>query len=132
VTDFEYRRIMAENGAFGESPFDKRDCVIQVVNLINGGRSAFDGQFVVSYDPSHPGVEPGTGRPMLCHLVTTPNVDEATRFTKIEAMELWRSVDTRNPVRPDGRPNRPFTAFSVEIGPPDEKMAQLIRDLPPL
>jgi hypothetical protein len=109
---------------------DERNCVIQIVNLINGGRTAFDGQYVVSYDASRDGVEPSSGRPMLCHLVATPNLDDAARFTSGEAFELWRSVDTRNPVRPDGRPNRPFTAFTVEIGPPDEKMAQLIRDLP--
>ena len=32
-----------------------------------------------------------------------------------EALVCWRQVRTVDPVRPDGRPNRPLTAFSVII-----------------
>jgi hypothetical protein len=101
---------------------DDKEVVIQVVGLINGGRTAFDGGFVVEFDAGRDGVEPLSMRPMMCHLMTTPNVEEATRYTSREAFELWRSVDPRNPVRPDGRPNRPFTAFSISVSTPDNVM----------
>jgi hypothetical protein len=92
-----------------------RDRVIQVVGLIAGPTTVFDGEFVVEYDPGRRGVEPGTGRAMLCHLVTTPDVSGAARYTAAEAFEVWRSVNPGDPVRPDGQPNRPLTAFSVSI-----------------
>jgi hypothetical protein len=98
---------------------DAADTVIQVVGLIQGGNTGFDGQFVVEFDPSRDGVEPLSGMPMMAHLVTTPDLDKATRYSAVEAFELWRSVDQRNPVRPDGRPNRPFTAFSVSMSTPE-------------
>lgn len=41
---------------------------------------------------------------------------KAFRFaTAKEAAALFRLESTRTPVRPDGRPNRPLTAFTVEI-----------------
>ena len=104
----------------GETTGD--DCVIQVIGLINGGNTGYDGQFVVEYDPGRDGVEPLSGMPMLAYLRTTPNVEEATRYTSEDAFELWRSVDPRNPVRPDGRPNRPFTAFSISVSEPGNVM----------
>ncbi|KKF03292.1 hypothetical protein WN67_04190 [Mycolicibacterium obuense] len=48
------------------------------------------------------------------HLVTTPDISQATRFTPDETVDLYRAVDQRNPIRADGEPNRPLTAFSVE------------------
>ena len=87
---------------------------IRIVGLADGVPTAFDGQWIVEYDPSRDGVDPG-GRPMRCHLVTTPNRDEAKEYTGLGAIEVWRAVDTREPVRPDGRPNRPLSAFTVEI-----------------
>jgi hypothetical protein len=57
---------------------DEEKRVIRIVGLINGGTSAFDGQYVVEYDPGRDGVEP-MGRPMLCHLVTTSDVRSAVR-----------------------------------------------------
>ena len=94
--------------------------VIQIVGLINGGRTAFDGQFLVEYDPGRNGVEPGSGRPMLAHIITTPDLAQATRYEPGEALEVWRAVDPRQPVRGDGKPNRPLTAFSVEISAPED------------
>lgn len=32
-----------------------------------------------------------------------------------DALALWKSVHTEKPVRPDGKPNRPLTAFTVTI-----------------
>jgi hypothetical protein len=109
---------------------EPRDKVIQIVTLINGGKTAYDGQFVVEYNASRTGREQDTGRLMMCHLVATPNVDEAARYTTTEAWELWKSVDTRHPVRPDGKPNRPFTAFTINVCPPDKALpTDFITDL---
>ncbi len=90
--------------------------VIKVHGLISGDPTGFDGQYVVEYDPGRNGIEPLSGQEMLCHLVTTPDVDKATKFDGPDAFELWRKPDPRRPLRPDGRPNRPLTAFTVEIG----------------
>lgn len=71
----------------------------------------FDGQYVVEYDPSRPGTDP-QGNPMLCHLVTTPDRDKALDLSPDQAIALWRQD---HGLRPDGKPNRPLTAFTVEI-----------------
>lgn len=87
--------------------------VIQIVGLVGGGDTPFDGQYVKEYDPSRPGVDP-RGLPMLAHIVCTPSVAEAKRFaTGAEALEFWRKSD--GTFRPDGKPNRPLTAFTVLI-----------------
>ncbi len=52
---------------------------------------------------------------MMCHLVTTPDIEQATKFEGVDAFVLWRTPDPRAPVRDDGKPNRPLTAFTVEI-----------------
>lgn len=64
------------------------------------------GQFLKAYDAS-------TGESEWTDEVT----DARVFATKAEAMKLYRSVLPSQPVRPwDGRPNRPLTAFTVEIG----------------
>ena len=82
--------------------------------LISGHRSPYDGQYLVEYDPDIKGIDPD-GRPMLCHLSTTPDREQALRLPKVELLELWRKVSTRWPKRPDGKPNRPLTAYTVTI-----------------
>jgi len=96
------------------------ESVIKVVGLVDGTPTAFDGQYLVEYDLTRDGVEPRTGASMMVHLVTTPDITKAARYETGAALELWRSVDPRCPVRPDGEPNRPLTAFSIEIGPVEE------------
>jgi len=102
-----------------ETSTDDEVRVIRIIGLINGGKTAFDGQYLVQYDPGRGGVEPVTGRPMLCHMVTHPDVEQATKYSVTDAVKVWQAVDPRHPVRADGKPNRPLTAFSVEIMPPD-------------
>jgi hypothetical protein len=47
----------------------------------------------------------------------TRNVDEALKFpTAGEAWMLWRGVSRTRPTRSDGEPNRPLTAFTIEVG----------------
>ena len=85
---------------------------MQIVGLVSGGVTPFDGEFVKEYDPNRDGVDPN-GDPMLAHIVTTPDISEAIHMTFVEFHELWTKVDERTPIRPDGKPNRPLTAFTV-------------------
>ena len=85
--------------------------IIKLIGLINGGSTPFDGQYLVEYDPTRQGVDPN-GDPMYAHIVCTPDPAKALQLTFAEAAELWqKSAGTRW----DGKPNRPITAFSVEI-----------------
>lgn len=88
--------------------------VIKIICLADGRATEFDGQYVTEYDPSRTSRSPA-GAEMLCHLRTTPDRAKALKLSARDAFELWRKVDERNPVRSDGRPNRPLTAFTVEI-----------------
>lgn len=70
------------------------------------GESGPQGQFLQTFDP-HTGFSDWTADP-----------NEAMEFeTREAAWDLWRMVHATDPVRPwDDRPNRPLTAFTVEIG----------------
>jgi hypothetical protein len=85
--------------------------------LTNGSSSCFDGQYLVEYDPCRDGIDPETGQLLNIHLVTTLCVFQATYYSLTQVVELVNRVDTRNPLRADGKPNRPFTVFSVELVP---------------
>lgn len=88
---------------------------IKIVGLADGSETPFDGQYVMEYDPARDGQDPD-GNPMLAHLRTTPVASEALGFDGLrELRKLLYAVDQRRPVRPDGKPNRPLTAFTVEI-----------------
>jgi hypothetical protein len=66
------------------------------------------GKYLRSYDPEAHG---GAG-----HVEVTAELEHAQRFPSLlEAMELWKAVPANNPVRLDGKPNRPLSAYSVEI-----------------
>ena len=89
--------------------------VIVVQGLAGGIPTPFDGQMLAEYDPDRPGRDP-TGQPMLATVRTTRFISEALTFpTAVEAWALWRQESTRVPRRPDGLPNRPLTAFTIEI-----------------
>jgi hypothetical protein len=48
----------------------------------------------------------------------TANRDEAHKFASgREALEAWGTVSKTRPVRPDGRPNKPLTALTIEVEP---------------
>lgn len=34
-----------------------------------------------------------------------------------KAMEFWKTISSVRPFRPDGKPNRPLTALTVEVAP---------------
>lgn len=45
----------------------------------------------------------------------TNNINEAYKFKDInELFETWRKQSKKHPYRPDGKPNRPLTAYSIE------------------
>lgn len=66
------------------------------------------GLYLRSYDPEYAG---GRG-----HADWTANIHDALRFeTPGEAWMLWRKQPFTRPWREDGRPNRPLTAFTIEL-----------------
>jgi len=49
-------------------------------------------------------------------VVTSADASKALRFASMEeATAFWRQQSTRTPLRPDGKPNRPLTAYTVTI-----------------
>lgn len=82
-----------------------------VIGNATGGARV--GHYVESYD-----AEAYDGRG---DVATTPDVEKARVFASpAEAMEAWRTVPKARPLRADGQPNRPLTAFTVEILPRSE------------
>lgn len=48
--------------------------------------------------------------------IYTDKLDDAKTFpSKAAAFEFWRQQSTVRPLRPDGKPNRPLTEFTVVI-----------------
>lgn len=83
--------------------------VIQLIGLATGVPNPDEGTYVVEYDPA---AFAGRG-----DIRTTPDKDRARRFTDAgAAAEYWRQSAG---IRPDGKPNRPLTAWTVEILPAD-------------
>jgi hypothetical protein len=68
------------------------------------------GQYLQSFDVNaHDGM--GTAE-------WTVDVNKAMRFADlVEAIETWQTRSVVRPLRADGKPNRPLTAFSVEPKP---------------
>ena len=85
-------------------------CVIQIIRLegLNPYGWPVPTGYIKSFD-----VEAKDGHG---HVVTTEKRDEALTFPSArEALIfLWQEPKCR-PIRPDGKPNRPLTAFTVEI-----------------
>jgi hypothetical protein len=71
------------------------------------------GQYLASYDPE---ANDGQGE-----VVWTAKLAGAMVFpTAVEAIQCWGTVPVTRPVRADGKPNRPLTAFTIatETVPP--------------
>jgi hypothetical protein len=82
--------------------------IIQLVATASGDASPHNGEYVVSFDPDP--------RPHGT-LRTTRDKAKAKRFENpMAAFTFYRQAHGR---RPDGRPNCPLTAWTVEIFPPD-------------
>jgi hypothetical protein len=82
--------------------------VIKIIGLANGQKTDVEGWYLADYTPD--------GYDGLGDAVMTPRKRQAKRYpTMIDATEHWRSVSKTHPVRRDGKPNRPLTAFTIEI-----------------
>lgn len=46
----------------------------------------------------------------------TRDIGSAHKFSDFtEALSTWKAQSKRHPVRPDGKPNRPLTAYTVSV-----------------
>lgn len=89
--------------------------VLKILGLASGEPCPADGEYLREYDPGRDGVAPD-GTPMMAYLVTTPERAEARVFDSFSAAHaVWTAVDPRCPVRDDGAPNRPLTAFTITM-----------------
>lgn len=74
----------------------------------DGGYCPFAGQYLAWYDPNKESITDLGG--------FTKDVNKAMRFASVgEALEVWKRVREVDPIRPDGKLNRPLTAFSMEV-----------------
>lgn len=68
------------------------------------------GAYLASYDPE---ANDGQGRASW-----TEDPARALVFSNAAAaFECYRTVPVNRPIRPDGKPNRPLTLFSIELVP---------------
>ena len=59
-------------------------------------------------------------------VVVTPEEAGAATFPDVgAAWRAWGQQSRVRPLRPDGRPNRPLTAYTIEIEPVPEPLAYL-------
>lgn len=95
--------------------------VIKLIHLVSGQPTPHDGRYLSAYDPhwlSEPVPEPFGGGRYVRALETTDNMADALRFASVDAaMSLAAAVSPNRPVRPDGKPNRPLRAFTLEFIP---------------
>jgi len=78
---------------------------IRIIGLAREGLgpTPIDGHYLVKFDISNGFVD----------IVTTPFKEAATDYgTMFDACEVWR---TAHGIRPDGKPDRPLTAYHVVI-----------------
>jgi len=84
--------------------------VIKIVGTARGAPTEFAGQYVMEYQPM---AIDSLGHYKGGKLVTTPDLSQALRFEgAADAMRCWQR---QNGWLPNGKPNRPLTAFTVEI-----------------
>lgn len=82
--------------------------VISIIGRANGAPDPNEGRFVKEFDPEFAG---GMG-----YVVTTNYIDDAKFFEAADAAwRFWRQPSETRPLRADGKPNRPLTAYSVNI-----------------
>lgn len=82
--------------------------VIRILGRAIPGPSPEAGRYVRVYDPNGGG-EHG-------NLTLTGTRLKAKRYAdKAAALEAYRAINENHPLRPDGMPNRPLTAFTVEL-----------------
>lgn len=84
--------------------------IIRIIGLADGRTSDIDGAWLAAYDNTLED-EHGVGT-----VHATREMDRAMRFHDFkDAWEFWKQGSLTIPRRPDGKPNRPLTAFTVTI-----------------
>jgi hypothetical protein len=82
--------------------------VIRIMGVADGRPSTAEGLYVRDMD-----VDAHEGRGLLD---ATPFVEDALHFeSHADALAYWQRVSDVAPVRPDGKPNRPLTAYTVTL-----------------
>lgn len=84
---------------------------LKILGLNTGEHTSFDGRYLVEYDPTRDGID-RDGNIMNCRLVTTSDPGKALNTSADKLLELWK---LSHGIRADGKPNRPLSAFTVEI-----------------
>lgn len=81
---------------------------LKLMGYADGRPSAHDGQYLVRAD-----IETGGMLPLL---TTTNDPERAIVFAGlVEATDYWKRVSATRPKRPDGKLNRPLTAYNIVI-----------------
>jgi hypothetical protein len=90
--------------------------VIRIIGLNDGQPTPYDGKYLSKYDPDEPGHDPD-GNPMWATVEVVEDKAKALHFRSAgDAMDLYRRIcKPPREFRADGRPNRPLTAFTVDI-----------------
>ncbi len=89
--------------------------VIRVICMADGSPGPYDGKMLSWYNPNLDADD------SVAMGGFTNKVEEAMKFENAgEAMVCWNQERTIGSPRPDGLPNRPLTAFTVEIIPASE------------
>lgn len=87
-------------------------CVILIwgAELHHGGimTTSVTGRYLMDFDVgAHNGRDP---------IPTTAAIEKAKHFPDAsEALGFWRTQSRVRPLRPDGKPNRPLTAYTIEV-----------------
>lgn len=82
--------------------------VIKILSGAGGMKTPLDGKYVKGFDPdAFDGRGNVTGTPTREHAMQFPEAGEAFLF--------WTTQSTVRPMRPDGKPNRPMTAYTINV-----------------
>jgi hypothetical protein len=81
---------------------------LKIMGYADGSQCPLTGQYVRACD-----FDAGEGRG---NVVTTTRQDRALMFGSFkDAFGYWQTVSRRYPLRPDGMPNRPLSAYHMEV-----------------
>ena len=84
--------------------------VIRALKRADGASFDGKGQFVTDYDP-----DAYEGRGLVQF---TADVKKALTFDDAgAAYDFWNRASPSYPLRPDGQPNRPLTAYTISVEP---------------
>lgn len=82
-------------------------CTVRIIGSALGEPTNVDECYLVDYDP-HYGIH---GK-----IEASPDRAKAKVFADaMEFFKLYRTANRNKPLRPDGKPNRPITAYHLEV-----------------